>query len=152
MAPTILPGDYLYVDSNAGPPAPGEIVAFRSVEDADLRVLQRVVAVGGDTLEMREGQLRRNGQLVGEPHAVSTDPATQADSQSVMTMRTWQPPLLTRDAAGYLPSLRTWGPIVVPQGTFFDLGDNRDGSYDSRYYGPVPTVNIVGRARAVYYS
>ena len=152
MVPTILPGDYVYVDSDTGSPAPGEIVAFQSVEETGLRVLKRVVAVGGDTLEMRDGHLRRNGELVGEPHAVSTDPAAQADRLSVIKMLAWQSPLLTRDTAGYVPSVRTWGPIVIPQGTFFDLGDNRDASYDSRYYGPVPTANIVGRVQAVYYS
>ena len=71
----MLPGDYLYVDRNPNAPSPGEIIAFKSVEEAGLTVLKRVVAVGGDTLEMRDGTLRRNGQLVGEPYTVATEAA-----------------------------------------------------------------------------
>ena len=152
MEPTVLAGDFLFVDRNTRPPAPGDIVAFRSVEEPGLTVLRRAVAVGGDTIEMRAGQLLRNGQVVVEPHAVSTDPATEADPRRVRQMLAWQAPRLARDTAGYLPSLRTWGPIIIPPNTFFDLGDNRDASYDGRYYGPVPVTNVVGRPRTVYYS
>lgn len=152
MAPTILAGDYVYVDRNTKAPSPGEIVAFRSVDEPGLTVLKRAVAVGGDTVEMTDGRLRRNGRLIAEPYAVATDPTAEADPATILRMRAWQGPLLIRDTAGYRPRLRTWGPLELPQGTFFDLGDNRDASYDSRYYGPVPAVNVVGRLRAVYYS
>ena len=149
----MLPGDYLYVDRNPNAPSPGEIIAFKSVEEAGLTVLKRVVAVGGDTLEMRDGTLRRNGQLVGEPYTVANRPSCRSGPPlSILRMHAWQAPLLIRDTAGYLPRLRAWGLIVVPRGTFFDLGDNRDASYDSRYYGPVPVANVVSRPRAAYYS
>ena len=50
------------------------------------------------------------------------------------------------------PSLHEWGPLVVPADTYFMMGDNRDGSVDSRYYGPVPRANLRGTPRFVYYS
>jgi signal peptidase I len=153
MEPGILVGDFLFAASNPRPPAHGEIVVFRSVEEPDLLLIKRAVGLGGDTLEMRAGRLFRNGHPVQEPYTSTTDPTFEADSRGVQQMVAWQVPLLVgRDSVDYKPTLRTWGPVALPPSTFFDLGDNRDASYDSRYYGPVPNANTIGRPRTIYYS
>ena len=58
----------------------------------------------------------------------------------------------TRDTGAYAPDLQSWGPIVVPSDSFFALGDNRDASYDSRYYGFVPFGHVLGQPWLVYFS
>ena len=68
-------------------------------------------------------------------------------------MRQWQlPHVVGRDTASYQPDLQDWGPIVVPADSFFMMGDNRDSSYDGRYWGFLPRENVRGRPLVVYYS
>jgi signal peptidase I len=68
-------------------------------------------------------------------------------------MRQWQlPHVAGRDTATYQPDLQDWGPIVVPADSFFMMGDNRDSSYDGRYWGFLPRENVRGRPLVVYYS
>ena len=68
-------------------------------------------------------------------------------------MRGWQTRrLIDRDTTHYAPDYRNWGPFVVPQDSFFVLGDNRPLSYDSRHYGFVPIATIRGWPRFVYFS
>jgi signal peptidase I len=153
MEPTLLIGDYLFVRRDSRSPELGELVAFRSIEEPELVVLKRVVGVEGDTLEMRAGNLIRNGRSVSEPYAISTGPSGEANRVALDRMRAWQLSLVVgRDSGEYQPTIHDWGPVVVPPNTFFDLGDNRDASYDGRYYGPVPTSNVIGRAHTIYYS
>jgi signal peptidase I len=68
-------------------------------------------------------------------------------------MRRWQVShLVGRDPATYQPDLHDWGPIVVPPDSFFMMGDNRDSSYDGRYWGFLPRLNVRGRPLIVYFS
>jgi signal peptidase I len=68
-------------------------------------------------------------------------------------MREWQlPHLVNRDPATYQPDLQDWGPVVVPRDSFFMMGDNRDSSYDGRYWGFLPRQNVRGRPLVVYFS
>jgi signal peptidase I len=105
----------------------------------------------GDTLEMRAGVLARNGEPQSEPYIQRLDSLNDtADPE----MRAWQLayllPEVDRDA--YRPSRDHWGPLAVPSGQFFVMGDNRDNSYDSRYWGFVDRQVIRGRPLFVYYS
>jgi signal peptidase I len=134
-------------------PERGEIIVFDSVEDPDMKVVKRLVGIAGDTLEMRGGVLFRNGERVEEPYAVPIDPRRGEDPLMRARMREWQ----VRAFAGtppprYLPDLHDWGPIVVPAESLFVMGDNRDGSYDGRYWGFLPRLNVRGRPWLVYYS
>ena len=103
---------------------------------------------------MQNGVLYRNGKAVNEPWVIRTDPAANADPLQREQMRRWQVTHLVSSvrAATYHPDLNNWGPIVVPSDSFFMMGDNRDGSYDGRYWGFLPRSNVRGRPLLVYYS
>lgn len=167
MQNTLLVGDFLFVNKflygaevpfigkhlpAVREPARGDIIVFDSVEE-DLKVVKRLVGVPGDTLQMRDGVLFRNSERVSEPYAVNSDPDRSEDPLMRARMRDWQ----VRHYAGpvpadYVPDLHDWGPVVVPAESLFVMGDNRDGSYDGRYWGFLPRVNVRGRPLMVYFS
>jgi signal peptidase I len=91
---------------------------------------------------------------VNEPWVIRTDPNSSADPLQREQMRRWQASHLVRSVnrESYHPDLNNWGPIVVPPDSFFMMGDNRDGSYDGRYWGFLPRANVRGRPLLVYYS
>jgi signal peptidase I len=168
MENTLLIGDFLFVNKAlygaevpfvhahlpaVREPKRGDILVFDSVEEEGLKVVKRLIGMPGDTLWMENGELWRNGQKVNEPYAVHGDPTRSEDQVQRMKMREWQlPHLVKRDPATYKPDLQDWGPIVVPPDSFFMMGDNRDSSYDGRYWGFLPRANVRGRPLVVYYS
>jgi signal peptidase I len=107
-------------------PAPGDIVVFVWPKDRSKDFIKRVIAVEGQTIEVRDRQVYIDGKKWDDPHATYT----QARS---------------RPAEGY-------GPFTVPPDHVFVMGDNRDQSYDSRFWGPVPNVDIKGKALIIYWS
>ncbi len=134
-------------------PERGEIIVFDSVEDPEMKVVKRLVGLAGDTLEMRAGTLFRNGVEVDEPYAVPVDMNLGEDPLMRARMREWQLDAFAGTPPGrYLPDLHDWGPVVVPADSLFVMGDNRDGSYDGRYWGFLPRSNVRGRPLLVYYS
>jgi signal peptidase I len=141
-----LPG---YVD-----PVRDGVVVFRSVEDStpNLNIVKRVLGVGGDTLRMVRDTLERNGKRLDEPYALHTGSAPEQDFR-LEQIRAWQVRYyIGRDAARYHPTTHDWGPVVVPPGQYFVMGDNRDESYDSRFWGFLPRSHIVGRPVIIYLS
>jgi signal peptidase I len=178
MEPTLLVGDWLFVNKlRYGPHIPftqsslpgyaapkrGDVAVFISPpQDPAIRIspdqvtptlVKRIVGLAGDTLLMRHGQLLLNGVAVGSPNSFALPDAVADQPQAIFA---WQhgieiansrfgPPVAA-------PSLHEWGPVRVPDGTYFMLGDNRDNSVDSRYYGPVPRANLRGTPMFVYYS
>jgi signal peptidase I len=133
-------------------PRRGDIVVFMSpIEDSIL--VKRLIGVPGDTVEMRAGVLYRNGQRLDEPYAQSLEPTWQLDSASRQAMRAMQLPHY-RGTAGesYLPDVHEWGPLVVPGDSLWMMGDNRDHSRDSRFWGLVPRKNVRGTPILIYYS
>jgi signal peptidase I len=134
-------------------PARGDIVVLRSVEDRSLKLVKRLIGLPGDTLAMHGGVLWRNGRQVAEPYATTIDSARRESAEMREKMRAWQVPHLAGpDPATYRPDVGEWGPLVVPRDSLFFLGDNRDSSYDSRYYGFVPRANVLGHPFLVYFS
>jgi signal peptidase I len=114
---------------------------------------KRVVGMPGDTLMMTGGRLRRNGRELAESYAIHHDPTRSEDALQRAKMRTWQSAhLVGVDPGNYAPDLQSWGPLVVPPDSLFALGDNRDASYDSRYYGFIPFTHVLGRPWLVYFS
>jgi signal peptidase I len=156
MEPTLLIGDYLYVVKTPAARREvvhGSIVVFDDVEEPGLKVIKRIVGLPGDTLRMSSGALQRNGRWLEEPFVIHTDNTRSEDKKQRGRMRAWQVAhTVAVDTASYAPDVQEWGPLVVPPGSFFALGDNRDASYDSRYYGFVPLTRVVGKPRVIYFS
>lgn len=166
MERTLLVGDFLFVNKALygaelpiihtrlpafRDPQLHDIVVFDSKLDAGTKVVKRIVGMPGDTLEMRGNVLFRNGVRQHEPYAIHSD---SLDDPSDPEMRRWQMDYLLPgvERETYRPTRGNWGPIVVPAGQYFVLGDNRDNSLDSRYWGFVDRRVIRGRPLFVYYS
>ncbi len=166
MERTLLVGDFLFVNKALyGAELPlihtrlpafrephlGDIGVFDSKTQLDVKVVKRVVGTPGDTLEMRDNVLYRNQVPRNEAFSQHVDSMSDpADPE----MRAWQIEYLIQgvERDTYRPTRGTWGPIVVPAGQYFVMGDNRDNSYDSRYWGFVDRRVIRGRPLFVYYS
>jgi signal peptidase I len=168
MENTLLIGDFLFVNKllygaevplihkrlpAVREPRRHDVVVFDSVEEEGLKVVKRLVGMPGDTLEMKNGELYHNGVKVDEPWARHGNPGAFADAFHRAKMREWQVKhLVGRDTAEYNPDLHDWGPIEVPADHYFMMGDNRDDSYDGRYWGFLPRENVRGRPLFVYFS
>lgn len=173
MIPALLVGDWLFVNKlRYGPHIPftdnrlpgyaeprrGDVVVFVSPPQMDQphdptpTLVKRAVAVGGDTVHMRRGVLYVDGIAQRQGYGV---PGSDA-FDSVDELFDWQKPVGLKasrfGAAPSQPSHDEWGPLVVPPGHLFMMGDNRYNSKDSRYWGFVPRKNVRGRPMFVYYS
>lgn len=127
-----------------------DVVVFDSAEEPGLTVVKRIVGMPRDTVEMRDNVMLVNGKPLDEPYAVVTgEPGDPSDAK----MRAWQLRYFVGDdGERYEPSLKNWGPLAIPADSFLMLGDNRDFSYDSRYWGFLGRDRLGGRALIVYYS
>lgn len=133
MEDTLLIGDHILVDQRtaAREPKRGDLVVFAYPEDPSKEFVKRVVAVEGDTVEIRDKVLLVNGSSVPEPYVVHNEPTIIPATEN------------PRD---------NLAPVIVPAGSYFTMGDNRDRSYDSRFWGFVPSENVKGTVRSIYWS
>jgi signal peptidase I len=161
MRPNLLEGDVVLVNRLAfdlklpltdivvtrlGEPRRGDIVTFSSPKDGT-RLIKRLIALPGDTVEMRAKQLRINGEpadyaITGSPSAINELPVQEALTGEARRIQ-WLTPHGPAD---------DFGPLVVPANHYLMLGDNRDNSADSRYFGFVPRNLLIGRAERVLVS
>jgi signal peptidase I len=166
MEGTLLAGDFLLVNKLVygaevpftgkrlpaiREPRNGDILVFLWPPDPTKNLVKRVVGSPGDTVEMQRGVLFRNGQRLEEDYTRHIEP----NYDPVADDFAWQRPFLiasARTGKPYHPSRNTWGPIEVPPRHYFVLGDNRDNSLDSRYWGFVPDSLVRGSPLVVYYS
>jgi len=172
MESTLLVGDFLLVNKlvygatipltslrlpAVREPRRGDVVVFEWPADQTKNFVKRLVALPGDTVSMQQGVLLLNGIEQDERYVVHTDPGVDPMAEDFR----WQRSYLVRTASaaspeppvrGYRPSRNNWGPLVVPDQHFFVLGDNRDNSLDSRYWGFVPDSLMRGTPMLVYYS
>ena len=162
MENTLLIGDFLFVNktlygaeipltSKHLPPIREpkrlDIVVFRSVEEASTNVVKRVIGMPGDTISMKDNIVQINGRALDEPYVVRTDPLADREEPQ---MHDWQVKrVIGRNPGSYRPTLHNWGPLVVPPDSFLVMGDNRNNSYDGRFWGfhqrPAPDA-------VIYYS
>jgi signal peptidase I len=163
MEPTLLVGDFLLVNKQVGPEvAPhifpptseihrGDVVVFHFPVDASLHLVKRVIGLPGDRLRLRDGRVFINGSAIAEPYAVfrPSMPDTYRDDF---------PRLVSADPGVdsrwwiQMRSVVSDGELTVPPDNYFVLGDNRNDSEDSRYWGFVPRAAIVGKPILVYFS
>lgn len=139
MEPTLERGDHVVAAFDvfeSAPPARGDIVLFVSPEDSRSELMKRVVALGGDVIEVRDKKIYLNGYEIEEPWAVHADPST----------------LVRDDSPNRYFQRDQLGPVTVPEGHLFVLGDNRDFSRDSRFYGPVSIDSVRGAPLYVYWA
>lgn len=167
MRPTLLEGDVVLVNRLAydlklpltdvvvaelGEPQRGDVVTFTSPKDG-VRLIKRLVALPGDVVEMRNEVLFINGVAgeylapvaLSEPLEGGQTPAIQVRERVAGHERAVQ-------VLPELNALRSFGPVQVPAGQYFFLGDNRDNSADSRFIGMVPRHRLIGRAQSVLVS
>ena len=167
MEDTLLIGDHVFVNREQfappttwlGPLLPyrdirrGDIVVFLSPETQGLFVVKRIIGIPGDRIHLRDGAVYRNGEKLDEPYAEHKKgdydpyrdnfPAVPPSDENGVRYEAWQ--------LG-LPSHLQDGDLVVPPDSYFGMGDNRDWSYDSRYWGFIPRKNVIGRPMFIYWS
>jgi signal peptidase I len=146
MIPTLVVGDHILVnkfiygvkvpftDDKVLPlkePEREDIIVFKYPEDPSRDFIKRIVAVGGDTIESKDKVIYINGEPVKEPYVQHTDDSIRP---------------------GGVEPRDNFGPITVPEDEYFVMGDNRDQSYDSRYWGFVGEKAIKGEALIIYWS
>jgi len=151
MEPTIRIGDHLlavkwaygwrepafgHLISGARQPKRGELVIFRFPEDRSRVFIKRCIGLPGDTVEVRGRTVLIGGKPLDEPYVQFLEPPRGS----------------TGFDSGWPDPRGNWGPQVVPVDRYFVLGDNRDNSRDSRFWGFVPQEDLLGRATVVYWS
>lgn len=164
MEGTLLVGDMLVVNRAAigshvplvGLPIPGysspkwgDVLVFDPPHEETIMLIKRLLGMPGDTLEMRNRVLYRNGVALDEPYVQHADVADEPHP-----WMEWQRDYLVSDVdpRTYSPTRDTWGPLVIPEGRYFMLGDNRERSLDSRYWGLLERWRLEGRAVFTYFS
>jgi signal peptidase I len=167
MERTLLAGDFLFVNkavygaqipgTNArlpgfNTPHRGDVIVFAYPKDPTLSYVKRVIGTPGDIVEMKQGQVYVNGRAIEEPYVQRKDPLHDGFDPEF----NWQREYLVRPTdeqrRRYHPTRDTWGPLRVPDDKYFVLGDNRDNSADSRYWGYVDASAVKGRPLVVYFS
>ncbi len=149
MENTLLVGDHLLVNKFVfGPTAVpalravlpvrdirrGDVIVFKYPDEPERDFIKRVIGLPGDTVELRNKKVHVNGQPVDEPYVYFLDPAGAGQEMTSFDVR------------------ERYGPVTVPPGQYFVMGDNRDNSQDSRYWGFLPRSYVKGRALMIYWS
>jgi signal peptidase I len=156
MEDTLLIGDHLFVNRFIYGPAPteferkllplrpvrrGDIVVFRSKENPRIDVVKRCIGLPGDVIRVVDKRVYINGKPVDD------------SSYAVHRPPPGTPEHVPRDyVAQQLAARDYFGPFTVPPGSYFCMGDNRDNSWDSRFWGELPANYLLGRAFAIYWS
>ena len=167
MEDTLLIGDHLFVNREQfaaptrwiGPLMPyrdvhrDEVAVFMSPEQPGLFLVKRIIGVPGDHIHLRDNVVYRNGEKLNEPYVrhkrEEHNPYTE-DFPSIAPSGAYG--VSNEKWARELPEHFEGGDIVVPPDSFFAMGDNRDNSYDSRFWGFVPRKNVIGRPMFIYWS
>ncbi len=166
MESTLLVGDFLLVnkqdaapntsDGSVGllPPATihrGDIIVFHDPVDATLHLVKRVIGLPGDHLRLHGGQVFINGHLLVEPYAIYRPSPPDNFRDNFPRLQSADPEIDSRwwiRMRGLIDN----GELIIPTGNYFVMGDNRNDSEDSRYWGFVPREAIVGKPLLIYFS
>lgn len=164
MEDSLLVGDFLVVNRAAvGTRVPftpwrlpgysererGEIIVFDPSHEPDLKLVKRLVGLPGDTLAMVDRVLYLNGEPQDEPYVKHLSIPDAGDPRMAWQLSYLAPEV---DRASYRPTRDDWGPIILPEDRYFMLGDNREESLDSRYWGLLEGWRLEGRVSFIYFS
>jgi signal peptidase I len=158
MIPTLQVGDNVIVNRLARAPSRGDVIVFRYPKDPTKDFIKRVIGVGGDTVELRAGEVWLNGAPL--PYLARSGPCVYKDYDegqdrwSENRCRAFEEELGGKRYTVIRTNedARSFAPVVVPDGNVYVLGDNRDNSHDSRYWGFVPDRDVRGTLWRVWYS
>ena len=149
MKPTLVSGDFIAVDrwSYKGPFSKptrsirrGDVVTYKPPESPSAVYVSRCVAVGGDTVEVRDGVLFVNGSRAAPSSRIDEGPRRKASGDRLP------------GEENMAEQIKDLGPLPIPSDSLYIVGDNRDSSYDSRFFGPVSTNAVIGQVRYIYFS
>jgi signal peptidase I len=166
MENTLLIGDHVFVNREQfapptrwmGPLLPyrsirhGDIVVFLSPAEPGLYVVKRIMGTPGDRIHLRDGVVYRNGERLEEPYVIHQGMAYNPYRDNFPAV---PPSEFNNVAPNWQLTLKDHiqgDDIVVPPDSYFAMGDNRDVSYDSRYWGFIPQENVIGRPMFIYWS
>jgi signal peptidase I len=164
MVPALRVGDFLLIDKQSFAPSGildrllppttvkrGDLMVFHYPVDGAIRLVKRVVGLPGDRLRLRDGHVLLNGQPLAEPYAFYSGARPNGFRDDFPSLREADPNV---DPPWWIELRRTAakGELTVPPERYFVLGDNRNDSEDSRYWGFVPRDAIVGRPLLVYFA
>lgn len=129
MKPALIPGDLIIVDKTYAVEnlQHQDIIVFKYPEDPGKAFIKRIIALPGDTIEISDKRVYLNGEKINEPFAVHLDATNR-------------------------PLRDNFGPVTIPANKVFVMGDNRDNSFDSRFWGCVTFSRIIGKANVIYWS
>lgn len=130
MMPSILIGDHILVNKRLyrnSKPQKGDIVVFTIPQEPSKDFIRRIIGLSGDVIEIKNKQLYINSQKIEEDYIINTD-------------------------SNILQNRDNYGPVTVPEGSLFVLGDNRDNSYDSRFWGFLDSEKLKGKVATIYWS
>jgi signal peptidase I len=151
MEQNLLIGDHLLVNKFVYAPAAsaaeravlpmgtigrGDVVVFKYPEEPERDFIKRVIGLPGETLEVRDKKVYVNGEMLNEPYVFYLQPPSSSSFHEVTSFDVRE----------------RYGPVTVPANQFFVMGDNRDNSQDSRYWGFLPRELIKGKALLIYWS
>jgi signal peptidase I len=167
MHNTLLTGDHLIVDKLAyAPPGPlskyflpyerlkrGDIIVFKHPTLITVDYVKRVIGLPGDRIKLMNKQVFVNGKLLNEPYVIHENNFYSYRDNFPLGEPEYNPdPKMSARANEMLRNDVVNGELVVPPGEYFAMGDNRDNSLDSRYWGLVPRDNIMGKPLIVFWS
>ncbi len=145
MEPTLLPGDYIlvgkfsygirvpYTGARLFPykdPKRGDVIVFVYPKDPSKDFIKRVIGTQGETVQITGGKIYIDNKLIPDPWGYFDD----------------------KEPPSFIASVENFGPVVVPENSLFVMGDNRNNSEDSRFWGTLPIRNVLGKAFVIYFS
>jgi len=145
MEPTLIVGDYFITDYRyykSNPVEANDVIVLRLPKDLQKKFIERCIAIGGQVVEIKEKSVFVDGKIFPDAQK------TQFIDSKIISKDVIDPEIYP----GGMGNRDNYGPITVPQGYCFVLGDNRDNSYDSRYWGFVPIENVVGKPLYIYWT
>ena len=167
MENTLLIGDHVFVNREQfapqtrwlGPVLPygqihrGDIVVFLSPAEPGLYVVKRIIGIPGDHIHLHNGVVYRNGEKLDEPYVIhQSEAGFNLYRDNFPAFPPSEGGNVTPDWELALPQHIQGDDVVVPPNSYFGMGDNRDVSLDSRYWGFIPRENVIGRPMFIYWS